>query len=114
MNKPKAVFCWSGGKDSSLCLHKVLIENKYDVCYLLTTVNGNNKRVSMHGIHETLLEAQSTSIGIELIKVYVYEGNNTEYEKNMEQALSDLKAKGILPMIEPGEEKCFGIELGVL
>lgn len=95
MNKPKAVFCWSGGKDSSLCLHKVLAENKYEITYLLTTVNGHNKRVSMHGIHESLLEAQADSIGIELIKVYVYEGNNSEYEKNMEETLSTLKTKGI-------------------
>ena len=39
MNKPKAIFCWSGGKDSSYCLHKVLTEKLLDVKYLLTTVN---------------------------------------------------------------------------
>lgn len=38
MNKPKAIFCWSGGKDSAYCLHKVLSERLYEVCYLLTTI----------------------------------------------------------------------------
>jgi len=32
--KPKAIFCWSGGKDSSYCLHKVLTKNLFDVKYL--------------------------------------------------------------------------------
>ena len=91
----KAIICWSGGKDTSLCLYEVLKAGEFDVKYLLTTVNGNYKRISMHGVQEELLEKQAQSIGIELKKVYVYEGSNAEYEKNMEDFLLEMKAEGI-------------------
>jgi uncharacterized protein (TIGR00290 family) len=95
MTKPKAIFSWSGGKDSSYCLHKVLTENVYEVCYLLTTVNANFKRVSMHGVREELLDEQANAIGIPLLKVWVTEGTNTEYEKQMEALLVKAKSEGI-------------------
>lgn len=95
MNKPKAIFCWSGGKDSSYCLHKVLTEKLFDVKYLLTTVNDKFKRISMHGVREELLDEQAESIGIPLLKVRVAEGTNDEYEKQMEAVLSKAKSEGI-------------------
>ncbi len=99
MPKPKAIFCWSGGKDSSLCLYKVLQKKQYEVCYLLTTVNGNNHRISMHGVREELLDAQAAAIGIPQLKVYVYEGNNTEYENAMGATLEQAKQQGITHVI---------------
>lgn len=92
---PKAIFCWSGGKDSALCLHKTLSEKTYDVKYLLTTVNGNFNRISMHGVREELVEMQAQSIGIELIKVIVKEGSNSEYENQMEAAFLKAKQEGV-------------------
>ncbi len=95
MKKKKVLFSWSGGKDSTLCLHLILKQNKFEVCYLLTSINGNNKRVSLHGIQQSLIEAQANSIGIPLKIIYVYEGNNIEYEQQMEKTLLELKAEGI-------------------
>lgn len=95
----KAIFCWSGGKDSSICLYEVLKEKTYDVKYLLTTVNENFKRISMHGVREELLDAQAISIGIELKKMYVKEGSYDEYERNMEALLLSVKAEGITTVI---------------
>jgi uncharacterized protein (TIGR00290 family) len=95
MKIPKAIFCWSGGKDSSYALHKVLSEKQYDVKYLLTTVNEKFKRISMHGVREELLYLQSTSLGIPLLKVSVSEGTNVEYEQQMERTLLQAKAEGI-------------------
>lgn len=68
---------------------------KYEVCYLLTSINGNNNRVSLHGIHQTLIEAQASSLGIPLKIVYVFEGNNKEYEQQMEKMLLQLKNEDI-------------------
>jgi uncharacterized protein (TIGR00290 family) len=93
--KTKAIFSWSGGKDSAYCLQKVLAEDIFDVRYLLTTVNYNFKRVSMHGVREELLDAQANSIGIPLIKVWVKEGTNDEYEKQMGEILLKAKSEGI-------------------
>jgi uncharacterized protein (TIGR00290 family) len=93
--KIPAIFSWSGGKDSSYALHKVMQEGVYEIKYLLSTFNGNYKRLSMHGVHEILIEAQANSIGIPLIKVYVYEADNTEYEHQMHTVLSKAKNEDI-------------------
>ncbi|MGD0711457.1 MAG: diphthine--ammonia ligase [Bacteroidales bacterium] len=95
MNKPKAIFCWSGGKDSAYCLHKVLTEEQFDVKYLLTTINDKFKRVSMHGIREELLDNQAEAIDIPLLKVRVNEDTNEEYETQMETVLMEVKSEGI-------------------
>lgn len=95
MNKPKAIFCWSGGKDSSYCLNKVLKEKSFDVKYLLTTVNDKFKRISMHGVREELLDKQVKSIGIPLLKVRVINGTNEEYEREMKNILLKVKSEGI-------------------
>lgn len=94
-----AVFCWSGGKDSALCLYKVRQEKRFAIKYLLTTLNKNFRRVSMHGVREDLLEEQANSIGIPLEKVYVIEGTNSEYEKQMEEQLLRFKSEGIQHVI---------------
>jgi len=99
MSEHKAIFCWSGGKDSAYCLHKVLTEKLFDVKYLLTTVNDTFKRISMHGVREELLDKQAESIGIPLLKVRVSEGTNDEYEKQMEAVLLRVKAEGINTVI---------------
>ncbi|MBI4945853.1 MAG: diphthine--ammonia ligase [Bacteroidetes bacterium] len=90
-----AVFCWSGGKDSALCLYKILQQKEYEVRYLLTTVNKQFRRVSMHGVREELLDEQAKQIGIPLVKIYVNEGTNAEYEKKMEETLLRFKSEGI-------------------
>lgn len=97
--KPKAIFCWSGGKDSALALFKVFQENKYEVIALLTTLNAQFKRVSMHGVREELLDKQAESIGLPLLKMFVSEGTNIEYEQTMEALLLKYKAQGVNKVI---------------
>jgi uncharacterized protein (TIGR00290 family) len=97
--KTKSIFCWSGGKDSALALYNVLQEGEYDVQYLLTTINENFKRVSMHGVREDLLIKQVEATGIPLLRMYVKEGNNEEYDRNMEALLLKVKEQGIRHVI---------------
>ena len=96
---PKALFCWSGGKDSAYCLHKVLSEKLLDVAYLMTTVNDAFKRISMHGVREELLDKQVESIGIPAIKIRIKDGTHAEYEQLMRDALLQAKAEGITHVI---------------
>lgn len=97
--KTKAIFCWSGGKDSALALYKIIQEDKYEIVALLTTLNETYKRVSMHGVMEELLIKQAESIGLPLIRMYVSEGTNSEYEKNMETLLLEFKEQGVSKVI---------------
>ncbi len=69
MNKSKAIFNWSGGKDSSLAMHRLQQTDEYKITHLLTTVNGKYKRISMHGVREELLDQQAKRLGIPLHKV---------------------------------------------
>lgn len=100
MEKQQALFNWSGGKDSTLALHKVLEEKELTVNYLLTTLSDTYNRVSMHGVREELLVAQAESIGIPLYQVRLAESPQMdEYEKTMELHLNKLKQEGILTSV---------------
>lgn len=99
IQKTKSIFCWSGGKDSALALYKVLEEGQHEVIALLTTLNSEYKRISMHGVKEELLDKQAAAIGLPLIKMYVKEGTNEEYEKEMEQLLLNYKAQGVTTIL---------------
>jgi uncharacterized protein (TIGR00290 family) len=97
--KPKAVMAWSGGKDSSLALHRVLSQGDYEVTALLTTLSSEFRRISMHGVREELLERQARALGISLVKMEVWERSNVAYEKALEQYLRDFKAQGVEAII---------------
>lgn len=96
MSNRKAVFNWSGGKDSALALHKTIQSGDPDISCLLTTVNESFGRVSMHGVRSELLERQAKNIGIPLRKVMLPEmPDMPTYETIMGQHLLSLKAEGI-------------------
>lgn len=91
----KVIFNWSGGKDSALCLHKILQSQQYDVTCLLTSVSEQYQRISMHGVRVELLDAQADSIGIPLVKMQIPEMATMEnYDKVMTSVLSELKKTG--------------------
>jgi len=95
MGKPKAIFCWSGGKDSAYALHQAMVENRFEIIALLTTLNERHRRISMHGVREELLDQQAEAIGLRLEKVWVKEGTNLEYERAMQEKLLSLKMEGV-------------------
>ena len=93
--KEKIIFNWSGGKDSALCLYKIMRQNQYDILCLLTSVSEPYQRVSMHGVRVDVLEAQAKSIGLPLHKLFVPEMPSMEiYEKVMTSTLKILIAQG--------------------
>jgi uncharacterized protein (TIGR00290 family) len=94
--KKKALFNWSSGKDSALALYKILQKQEFEIVYLLTSVNHQFQRISMHGVRVELLEKQAKSIGIALEIMHVPEMPSMEvYENIMTGALSKLKDRGV-------------------
>lgn len=92
----KALFNWSGGKDSSLALYHALRDDLYEVSGLLTSFNGANNRVSMHGIHQRLIDEQARQIGLPLHPLMLPEEiGMEEYDNLMQQALEKQKRAGI-------------------
>lgn len=95
MNKIPVALFWSGGKDCSYALFELQKHKKYHVEYLISTINGNYSRLSMHGVKEELINIQALNLGIKLIKFYVHEGTNQEYEQKLSETLIWLRSVGI-------------------
>ncbi|WP_343664273.1 diphthine--ammonia ligase [Chryseobacterium mucoviscidosis] len=94
--KPKAIFNWSSGKDSALALYKILKEEKFEVTSLLTSINKEFQRISMHGVHVSLLEKQAESLGFPLIKMELpKEPSMEEYRETMGRTMTEIQSQGI-------------------
>ena len=90
----KAVFNWSGGKDSALALQKILEEKEFVVIALLTTMREETSKSSMHEIPLEILERQAESIGIPLYTV----ASSTalkNYDQKMSEAVQHFKELGV-------------------
>ena len=100
MERIKAVFNWSGGKDSAHALLRAQQSGLYEIVALLTTFNRDTRRSTMHGIPLPLLEAQAERIGIPLHAVDLTpKGNMEDYESAMSRAVAHFKAQGVTHFI---------------
>lgn len=98
--KIKAVFNWSGGKDSAHALWRAIESGRYEIAALLTTVNRDTRRSTMHAIPTALLEAQAASIGIPLHTVDLTpKGNMEDYATAMREAVEHFKSQGVTHFI---------------
>ena len=94
--KKKALFNWSSGKDSALALYKTLQNPEFEITCLLTSINQQNQRISMHGVRVELLEQQAKSIGLPLEIMQIPEMPTMEvYENVMCETLAKLKDKSV-------------------
>ncbi len=82
---------WSGGKDSTLALHRARGAG-LDVRYLVNVYEGTSGRVRFHGVPAALIQVQAASLGISLIQ------RNTHpqaFEAVFDQLLDDLRSRGV-------------------
>jgi len=94
--QPKAVFNWSSGKDSALALYKTLQEDRLEISALLTSINKEFGRVSMHGLPVSLLERQAESLGFPLIKMELpKEPSMEEYREIMDTTMNEIRNMGV-------------------
>ncbi len=92
--KQKTFLSWSTGKDSAFALLK-LLEKGIKPDLLLTTVNDDFKRVSMHGLRMELLERQAEVIGIPLLKIPLRKDISMEdYNQIISNTLNNLREEG--------------------
>ncbi|MEC5166533.1 uncharacterized protein (TIGR00290 family) [Flavobacterium sp. PL11] len=93
--KTKALFSWSSGKDSALALFKIQQNQEFEITCLLTSVNEEFQRVSMHGVRVALLKQQAQNIGLPLQIMQIPEMPSMEaYESVMNETLTKLKNQG--------------------
>ncbi|MFD2571415.1 diphthine--ammonia ligase [Spirosoma soli] len=100
MSKPKAIMSWSGGKDSALALYHALRSGLWDVTGLLTTVNEQHQRVSMHGVRTELLAAQANRLRLPLQELKLPGDVSMEvYNARMQEAYAVLRKQGVTQAI---------------
>jgi uncharacterized protein (TIGR00290 family) len=96
--KKKAVFNWSGGKDSALALLKILQDDSYEVVSLLTTISEATQSSTIHAIPLSLLQQQAHSIGIPLYIVSV-DPILKNYADQMHAVVTHFKQSGVTHFI---------------
>lgn len=96
MKQPfKTYINWSSGKDSCLALYRILKNPKYEVDTLVTTMNNEVERVSMHGLHKKLLFEQVRQLGLPLHTINLPGVVSMEqYGSIMKQHVTRLKNEG--------------------
>ena len=84
---------WSGGKDSALCLYESRRHGPAPEA-LVTTVSAASGRVSMHGVHGSLIAQQAASVQLPL-HLLPLEGTGMQaYEEAIGQANRSFRARG--------------------
>ncbi len=91
----KILVSWSSGKDSAWTLHVLRRDRIGEVGGLLTSINIDAGRVSMHGVREEVLHAQAAAAGLPLTTIPLpYPCSNEIYEERMQQAVAKAAGEG--------------------
>ncbi|MDT0644303.1 ATP-binding protein [Zunongwangia sp. F363] len=91
----KAYLNWSSGKDAALALYKALQNKNIGIGKLVTTVNTEVDRISMHGLRKELLLQQVENIGLPLQLIPLHGAvSMQEYNAAMKEATAALIAEG--------------------
>lgn len=91
----KTYFNWSSGKDSSLALYYILQQKEYGISKMITTVNKDYQRVSMHGLREELLDLQVKNLGFTLEKIkFPAQVSMSSYNEAMKNKVDQLVEEG--------------------
>jgi uncharacterized protein (TIGR00290 family) len=90
------VLSWSGGKDSALALHELLMDPTVELRGLLTTVTDGYDRVSMHGVRTSLVSAQAAALEVPWWSVRIPpSATNEQYERAMLDGLDAVRLGGV-------------------
>jgi len=94
--KIRTLLAWSSGKDSAYALWTLSRCPDLEVVGLLTTTNSSVSRVSMHGVRESVLEAQAESCQLPLLKVPLPDPcSDEDYRATMAEVIAEAHQQGI-------------------
>jgi uncharacterized protein (TIGR00290 family) len=82
------LLAWSGGKDSTLALERLLADERYRVVGLVTTVTNTYERIAIHGVRRSILHRQAEMLRLPLIEAGIPpQASNDIYESAFASAL---------------------------
>lgn len=86
------VVSWSGGKDSTLMLERLLDDPSVEVVALLTTVSAVYDRVSIHGVRRSILRRQADVLRLPLHEIALgATSSNDDYEAAFAAGVRELE-----------------------
>ena len=92
------IIAWSGGKDSALALWK--LPDMYQPTALLTNVNSEQQRSSVHGVRVDLIQAQADALGLPLHRLALpTQPTNAQYEAQLAATLSPFQQAGVQQIV---------------
>ena len=91
----RLVLAWSGGKDSLMALTALEALPEVRIEALITTVTDPQRRISMHGVRESLLDAQGEALDKQLIKCRLPPRSDNDLYR-------DCFATALRPLIDSG------------
>jgi len=91
----QGVISWSGGKDSCLALYKTLSYG-INVTHMLNFINDDVSLTMSHCLNPELIKVQAAALHLPLIQKRV---NWNTYERGFQEALRELKIKGVDTLI---------------
>jgi uncharacterized protein (TIGR00290 family) len=87
------LLAWSGGKDSTLALERLLADPRWRVAALVTTVTSGYDRIAIHGVRRSILRRQTDALGLPLIEAEIPpQSSNDTYESAFADALARARA----------------------
>ena len=90
------MLAWSSGKDSAYALWALRQDPGIEVVGLLTTLNSSVGRVSMHGVRESVLEAQAHAAGLPLTKIPLPDPcTDEDYQAVMGEFIAEARMSGV-------------------
>jgi uncharacterized protein (TIGR00290 family) len=82
------LLAWSGGKDSTLALERLLEDDAWRVVGLVTTVTTGYDRIAIHGVRRSILHRQVAGVGLPLFEAEIPPAaSNDVYEAAFAAAL---------------------------
>lgn len=91
----KTYFNWSTGKDSALALYHLLRNPVYSVEKLVTSINKDLDRVTIHGLRRSMMEKQLNALSLPVKTIELPENTSMEtYNQLMKETVEGLKSEG--------------------
>jgi uncharacterized protein (TIGR00290 family) len=89
MSTTPVLLAWSGGKDSTLALERLLADPEVHVVGLVTTVTTGYDRIAIHGVRRSILHRQVEALGLPLFEAEIPpKADNDMYERAFADALA--------------------------
>ena len=98
------LLAWSGGKDSTLALERLLDNPEWRVAALVTTVTSGYDRIAIHGVRRSILRRQVDALGLPLIEAEIPpQSSNDIYEAAFADALARAASGGAVDAVAFGD-----------